>query len=95
MVIIAIIRKKYKRYIGKHKLIKGEIYMLDIATRVAKMRLNYHANAVSLNNALNQLHIISDDTAEQRNRNHVMIILTDITPRLGKDVEKVFKNGES
>lgn len=68
---------------------------MDITKRVAKMRLNHHANMVSLNNVLNQLHIISDETAEQRNKDHVMIILTDIAPRLGKNVGALFEGIES
>ncbi len=68
---------------------------MDITQRVAKMRLNFHATAVSVNNVLNQLHVISDETAEKRNKNHVMVILTDIAPRLGKDIDKGFKSEES
>lgn len=67
---------------------------MDITKRVATMRLNFHANTVSLNNVLNQFHIISNETAEKRNKNHVMTILTDIMPRLGKDVDGFFKNKE-
>ena len=68
---------------------------MDMSTRIAKIRLNYHANMVSMNNVLNQLNIISDERAEERNKNHVIIILTDIYPRLGKDVGKIFENFES
>lgn len=69
---------------------------MDMSTRIAKIRLNYHANMVSMNNVLNQLNIISDERAEERNKNHVIIIiLTDIYPRLGKDAGKIFENFES
>lgn len=64
---------------------------MSIATFVTKMRLKYHVNAADLNNALNQMHIISDEKAEARNEKHVMTIVNDILPRLGKDVDSVFR----
>lgn len=65
---------------------------MDMPTLVAKMRLQYHANLLDVNNVLNQLGIISDSKAEQRNKNHTMTIITDILPRIyGKDtIEKIF-----
>lgn len=68
---------------------------MDISERVARMRLVYHSNMVSVVNVLNQLDIIPDDKAEEKNKNHVMTILTDIMPRLGYDVDKVFEQKES
>lgn len=60
---------------------------MDLSTRVAKMRLNFHATACDWNNVLNQLHVLSDEKAEARNRNHVKVIINDILPRLGKNVD--------
>lgn len=64
---------------------------MSMATFVTAMRFKYHANATDINNALNQLHIISDEKAEERNKKHVMTIVNDILPRMGYDVEEYFK----
>lgn len=70
--------------------------MMDIANVVAKIRLNYHANMLSVVNAANQLHIISDDKANRLNEKHAMTIFEDILPRLyGIDaVEKLFNDAK-
>lgn len=67
---------------------------MDIANRIAIIRFKYHANALSINNVLNQLHIISDNTAESRNKNHTMIVFNDILPRLGYDISNMKNNKE-
>lgn len=66
---------------------------MNIPKLVAKVRLIYHANMLDVNNVLNQLHIISDQQAEQSNKNHTMTIVTDILPRIfGKEtVDKFFE----
>lgn len=65
--------------------------MKDIADVITKVRFMYHSNACSVNNALNQMHIISDEKANERNKNHVTVILADILPRLGKDTSEFFQ----
>lgn len=70
-------------------------YRMDITERVARMRFVYHSNMVSVVNVLNQLNIIPDNKAEEMNKNHTMTIITDILPRLGYDVEKIFEKKES
>lgn len=68
---------------------------MDITERVARMRFVYHSNMVNVVNVLNQLNIIPDNKAEEMNKNHTMTIITDILPRLGYDVEKIFEKKES
>ena len=68
---------------------------MSMATRIAKMRLHFHASACDWNNVLNQLHVISDEKAEIRNKNHVMTIMSDILPRLGYDTEAIFTKKQS
>ena len=64
---------------------------MDISKEVAKARFQYHANACSIVNVLNQLGLMSDEKAEARNKKHVMTIVNDICPRLGIDTVKAFK----
>lgn len=61
---------------------------MNLPKIVAKMRLRYHANMIDVVNVGNQLGIISDEKAEEMNKNHAMTIFTDILPRLGIDVFK-------
>ncbi len=57
-----------------------------LSTIVAKCRLWYHAEAIELNNVLNQLHIRKDDIAEDKAADHMLTIVNDILPRLyGKE----------
>lgn len=67
---------------------------MDICRLVAKVRFNYHANACSVVNVLNQLGLMSDEKAEARNKNHVMTIVNDICPRLGLDPSKFISSDE-
>lgn len=66
---------------------------MGISEKVARMRFHYHANVVEINNALNQLHIISDEKAEEIAEKHVMIVINDILPRIfgQKAVDELFK----
>ena len=57
---------------------------MDIAKCVTKIRFHYHANMLSVVNAANQLHLLSDEKAEEINKKHTMIIFEDIFPRLMK-----------
>lgn len=45
---------------------------MSIVTKVAKMRLNYHANMLDVCNVLNQLGILKDEKAEEVMKNHTM-----------------------
>ena len=58
---------------------------MDIANIVTKLRFKYHANMLSVNNALNQMHFISNEKAETKNKRHTMLIFNDILPRMGYD----------
>ena len=68
---------------------------MSLPDAVAKLRYWYHSNMLDVNNALNQLHIISDERADDNNRKHCMTIFTGILPRLGYDVSSIFKDNES
>lgn len=59
---------------------------------VAKMRYQYHLNAIELVNVANQLGLIKNDKAEKKNKSHVMKVFNDILPRIyGEDmVRKLF-----
>lgn len=67
---------------------------MGLSTTVAKMRLVYHAEAIEINNVLNQLHIRNDDVAEECAKKHTMEIVNDILPRIyGQEaVDDLFKN---
>lgn len=45
---------------------------MSIVTKVAKMRLTYHANMLDVCNVLNQLGILKDDKAEEVMKGHTM-----------------------
>ena len=63
--------------------------MFSLERVIAKVRLHYHANRIDINNALNQLHLMSDERNEESNKKHVMILFTDVYPRLlGRDILK-------
>ena len=64
---------------------------MNLSVFVANVRLLHHANCCDMNNVLNQLHILSDEKAEEKNKNHVMTIIGDILPRLGKDVSEFYE----
>lgn len=65
---------------------------MKLAKMVATMRYHHHANMVELINVGNQLGIISDEKAEAKNRDHVMVIFNDILPRLGVDTSKLVED---
>lgn len=66
---------------------------MDIAKRVAKMRLNYHANMLSVNNVLNQLHIRDDEKAERIGAKHALASF-DAMAHMGLPIEKVLNKEE-
>lgn len=67
---------------------------MDLPKTVAKVRFHYHAVMLDLNNALNQLRILSDDKAEKNNERHTMTIVNDILPRLGYQLEDAVNKDE-
>ena len=64
---------------------------MDLPTKVAKVRYNYHLLMVDVNNVLNQIGLRKNDRAEQIGKYHTMTIVKDILPRLGYDVDKMFQ----
>ena len=59
---------------------------------VAIARFKYHANMLDIVNVANQLHILSDEKAEEMNKHHAMTIMTDLLPRLtGLTVDDILK----
>lgn len=60
---------------------------MDFPTKVAYLRFKYHANMLDVNNTLNQLGIISDDSANRNNKRHFTTLVEDIFPRLGIDTD--------
>lgn len=59
-----------------------------IETMIAKARLHYHLNMIDVVGVLDQLHVISGETAERRKKHHTMTLFTDVFPRLGYDIFK-------
>lgn len=60
-----------------------------LSEMIAFLRAKYHVNMLDIVNALNQLHLMSDDKAEEKAKNHVMRFF-ECQERLGKDVKSVF-----
>lgn len=52
---------------------------------IAALRFKWHANMIDIVNVANQLHLLSDDKAEELNKRHAMTIFTDIIPRIEKE----------
>ena len=64
----------------------------DLPKLVALFRFQYHANMLDVVNVANQLHLLSDEQAEMKNKKHAMIIVYDLLPRIsGKSLEEIFK----
>jgi hypothetical protein len=49
---------------------------MELAFVVAKALAYYHATCVDITNCLGQLHLISDEEWEERNKKHVMAVFT-------------------
>lgn len=64
--------------------------MVSLPDVVAQARLQYHLEAIDVNNVLNQLKLRKDEKAEMCAKKHVMTIITDILPRLGYDINQIF-----
>ena len=55
---------------------------MALADIVAKILIHYHANCVDITNCLGQLHLISDEEWEERNKKHVMALIQN--PQINK-----------
>ena len=62
---------------------------MSIPTTIAKLRLEYHLNALDVYNSLNQLNLISDEKAEEANKMHFKKCI-DCYSRLGVILPKEF-----
>lgn len=67
---------------------------MDIAKRVAKMRLTYHSNMLSINNVLNQLGIRKDEKAEEIGKKHTFQCF-DALEHMGLDPYKALQDSEA
>lgn len=62
---------------------------MDIVRTIAKLRLGYHLNMIDFCNAANQIHLLSNEKADQRNKNHLKECI-DCYERLGYTMPKEF-----
>lgn len=70
---------------------------MNIVKTVAKLRLGYHLNMIDICNVANQLHLLSDEKADLKNKNHLKECF-DCYERLGVKLPKEiidFKNEKS
>lgn len=68
---------------------------MSIVTKVAKMRLNYHASMLDVYNVRNQLGVLNDKKAEEVMKNHTMKCF-DAIEHMGLDPwKKINKEEES
>lgn len=63
---------------------------MSVVKRVAKARFLYHANMASAVNVLNQLHLMSDEKANEKNKKHVFECL-DALEHIGYDLSSLEK----
>ena len=64
---------------------------MDITKKVAELRLGYHLNMIDFCNVANQLHLLNDEKADRKNKNHLKECL-DCYERLGYNLPKEFKD---
>ena len=62
---------------------------MNVPETVAKIRLKYHLNMIELVNSANQLHLISDDKADNANKLHFKNCI-DCYDRMGYILPKEF-----
>ena len=62
---------------------------MNVPETVARIRLKYNLSMIDLVNAGNQLHFISDEKADNANKNHLKNCI-DCYERLGVKMPKVF-----
>lgn len=55
---------------------------MDLPRKVAMVRMIYHVNMIDVINVGNQLGLIKDEKAEERNKHHVMTLINDVWPRI-------------
>lgn len=49
--------------------------MFSLSDMLAKFLIHYHANCIDITNCLGQLHLISEEEWDERNKNHVMALI--------------------
>lgn len=64
---------------------------MDITKVVAKLRLSYHLNMIDFCNVANQLHLLSDEKTELKNKNYLKECV-DCYGRLGYNLPKSFRD---
>ena len=74
------------------KILHGGIDM-SIVTKVAKMRLFFHANMLDICNVANQLGILKDDKAEEVMKGHTMKCF-DAMEHMGLNVKKYLEESK-
>ena len=62
---------------------------MNIPVAIARIRLKYHMNMLDVYNSLNQLHLVSDERADNANRDHFKKCI-DCFNRLGFKLSKEF-----
>lgn len=67
---------------------------MSIVTKVAKMRLNYHATMLDICNVANQLGILKDEKAEEAMKKHTFKCF-DAMEHMGLDIYRAIKEEES
>lgn len=64
---------------------------MNIPVAIARIRLKYHMNMLDVYNSLNQLHLVSDEKADNANRDHFKKCI-DCFTRLGFKLPKEFND---
>ena len=64
-------------------------HIMSLSLIVANIRLKYHLNMIELVNSANQLHLISDDKADNANKLHLKNCI-DCYDRMGYVLPKAF-----
>lgn len=85
-----IIRDFYTSYYGTETKYM-EVNIMSIVTKVAKMRLLFHANMLDVCNVANQLGILKDSKAEVVMKGHAMKCF-DAMEHMGLDVKKFMES---
>lgn len=62
---------------------------MDITKKVAELRLNFNLNMIDICNVANQLHLLSDEKTNLKNKNHLKACL-DCYERLGYNLPQAF-----
>ena len=62
---------------------------MNLVRTIAALRLGYHLNMIDFCNVANQLHLLSNEKANQKNKNHLKECI-DCYERLGYVIPKEF-----